>query len=87
MQENKRFALYLNVTLGALGTVLIAFAAISSLASRDQSVYQILFGAIILVMTYINYLEKKAGLKKSVIWARSIGSMVIFLALSYFFFW
>ncbi|OCA84049.1 hypothetical protein A8F94_15065 [Bacillus sp. FJAT-27225] len=86
MDENKSFTLYINVLIGAIGTILIGLAAMSTLSNRDHSVYLMLFGGFILVITYINYLEKKAGLKNSVIWARSIGSIVIFLALGYIYF-
>ncbi|WP_043931992.1 hypothetical protein [Bacillus sp. EB01] len=86
MKENKSIALYINVLLGAIGTILIGLAAMSTLSNRNHSVYLMLFGGFILVITYINYLEKKAGLENSITWVRSIGSIVLFLALGFLFF-
>jgi hypothetical protein len=86
MQKYKSIVLFINVIFGTIGTILIGLAAMSTLSDRNHSIYLMFFAGFILVITYINYLEKKAGLENSVTWVRSIGSIVIFLALGFMFF-
>lgn len=55
-----QFNLYFNVVLGAIGTILIAIAGLKVATTQDKTIYFWLFAGLILVINYINYLEKKA---------------------------
>lgn len=79
-------ALYFNMALGAIGTLLIALVAMSYVVEQHYNLEYgfILFG-FILTIGYINYLEKKAGISKEMTWIRIIISIIL-LGLFYLFF-
>ncbi len=73
--------------LGTIGTILIALAATRYLVKvSDYNGYLIIFFGFILTISYINYLEKKAGISKKLTWIRGIVSAIIFFSFSYFLF-
>lgn len=80
-------SLYINVILGAAGTILVALAAMSSFSLKNNSSYFMLFFGFIFIINYINYLEKKAGISNKITWIRAIGSIVIFISLGYLLFY
>lgn len=84
MKENKQ-ALFFNMILGTIGTILIALAAMRYQAKENDYIgYTIIFWGFILTISYINYLEKRAGINKKLTWIRAIVSLIIFFSLSYF---
>ena len=86
LKENKQ-ALYFNMILGTVGTILIALAAIRDLVKENDNVgYAFIFLGFILTIGYIGYLEKKAGISKKLTWIRVIVSLILFFSFSYFLF-
>ena len=84
LKENKQ-ALYFNMILGTIGTILIALAAMRYQANENDYIgYAIIFFGFILTISYINYLEKKAGISKKMTWIRVIVSLILFISFSYF---
>ncbi|WP_391122488.1 hypothetical protein [Psychrobacillus sp. L3] len=84
LKENKQ-ALYFNMILGTIGTILIALAAMRYLVKENDNIGNalILFG-FILMNGYINYLEKRVGISKKLTWISSIVCLILFISLSYF---
>ena len=76
--------LYFYMILVTIGTVLIALTTLRYMSNvNDSSGYLILFG-LIFTISYINYLEKKAGISKKVIWIRNSVYTVLVISLTYF---
>ncbi|WP_246880476.1 hypothetical protein [Sporosarcina sp. 6E9] len=83
--KNNKQSIYINMSLGTIGILLIALAAIGHLAKvNDYNGSLMISLGVILTIVYINYLEKKAGINKILIWVRSGVYMVLFFSLSYF---
>jgi hypothetical protein len=81
-----KLKLYINMSIGTIGTVLLALASIKySLEIDNNSGYIMIFIGFLLTINYIDFLEKKAGIIKKFTWIRSIVSIILFLALSYLF--
>ena len=86
LKENKQ-ALYFNMILGTIGTILIALAAMRYLVEENGSIgYAFILFGFILTIGYINYLEKRAGISKKLTWIRAIISLIIIISFSYFLF-
>ena len=86
LKENKQ-ALYFNMILGTIGTILIALAAMRYLVKENGSIgYAFILFGFILTIGYINYLEKRAGISKKLTWIRAIISLIIIISFSYFLF-
>ncbi|KYD05474.1 MULTISPECIES: hypothetical protein [Heyndrickxia] len=86
MKENM-LALYFNMILGTIGTILVALTALGYLVkTNDGNGYIIIFLGFIFTISYINFLEKRAGVSKKLTWIRAIVSIVIFASISYFYF-
>ncbi|MBR3118693.1 hypothetical protein [Oceanobacillus profundus] len=84
MKENKQ-ALYFNMTLGTIGIILVAIAAMRYLIKENDNLgYAIILFGFILTVGYINYLEKRAGISKKLSWIRIIVSSILFLIFTYF---
>ncbi|MES1043762.1 hypothetical protein FOA22_04460 [Heyndrickxia oleronia] len=76
--------LYFYMILVTIGTVLIALTTLRYMSNvNDSSGYLILFG-LIFTISYINYLERKAGISKKVIWIRNSVYTVLVISLTYF---
>lgn len=82
--KNEKQVLYFYMILVTIGTVLIALTTLRYMSNvNDSSGYLILFG-LIFTISYINYLEKKAGISKKVIWIRNSVYTVLVISLTYF---
>ena len=84
LKENKQ-ALYFNMILGTIGPVLIFLAAVRYMIKENDYIgYISIYFGFLLTITYINYLEKRAGISKKLIWIRIIVSIILALSFSYF---
>ncbi|EKN67031.1 hypothetical protein BABA_13392 [Neobacillus bataviensis LMG 21833] len=84
MKENKQ-ALYFNMILGTIGTILIALSAVRYQTKEYNYIgYVMIFFGFALTISYINYLEKKSGISKKMTWIRFIVSFILFISFSYF---
>ncbi|MFH5780060.1 hypothetical protein [Heyndrickxia oleronia] len=82
--KNDKQVLYFYMILVTIGTVLIALTTLRYMSNvNDSSGYLILFG-LIFTISYINYIEKKAGISKKVIWIRNSVYTVLVISLTYF---
>jgi hypothetical protein len=85
VNENKD-ALYLNMFLGTIGTILLLLSGVRySIKEGNNSVEDaMIFFGFILAINYINFLEKKAGISNKLTWIRVGVSIVLFGACSFF---
>jgi len=81
--DKNQWVLFMNVSLGAIGTILIGLAALEAIANQENTIYFLLFAGFLLVIHYINYLEKRAGVENTVTWARAIGSIIVLVAFGF----
>ncbi|MCM3238750.1 hypothetical protein M3589_13575 [Heyndrickxia oleronia] len=83
--KNDKQVLYFYMILVTIGTVLIALATLRYISNVNDTYgsYMILFG-LLFTISYINYLEKKAGISKKVIWIRNSVYTVLVISLTYF---
>jgi len=71
--------------LVTIGTILIALGIIGYLVKLNEPKgYLMIFFGFLLTINYINYIEKKAGISKKIIWIRNSVYMVLVFSLSYF---
>ena len=69
LEENNKFALYFHAYAGALGLVLLIVTIIKYYEAVEfSSSYLLPFFGFILTVSYINYLESRAGISKKIIW-------------------
>jgi hypothetical protein len=82
---NKNGALYLNLVISIAGPVLILLTVLkTNMIQTDAGGFLMLFIGFVLTISYINYLEKKAGINNKLIWMRISLSMIIFLVIGFF---
>ena len=82
--QGEKFSLFFNMILGAIGSVtILLFSTMYLLKEQNSFGYIGTFG-FLLIIIYINYLEKKAGISTKLIWIKAVGSMILFLSCSYF---
>lgn len=68
-----------------IGTTIIALAIMRYIFEvNEPKGYLILILGLLLITNYINYLEKKAGISKKIIWIRNSMYMVLVSSLTYF---
>ncbi|ANC78549.1 hypothetical protein ABE65_017785 [Fictibacillus phosphorivorans] len=76
--------IYLNMILGTIGTILISLGLIRYLGTEsDIKDYIGAFLGFTLMLGYIDYLEKKAGISRKLTWIRALVS-IVFIFISYF---
>ncbi|WP_077329811.1 hypothetical protein [Virgibacillus siamensis] len=68
--------------MGAVGTVLIAAGAFRYQLIKDMKWFAIIFFGFLLTISYIEFLEKKAGISKKITWIRAIISLLLFFIVS-----
>jgi hypothetical protein len=85
MVDRDKQKLFLNMTLGTIGTLLISLVAMKF--SIDEG-FGIGFALIVfgfsLTINYINFLEKKAEISPKLTWTRTVISIILFFSFSYF---
>ncbi|ATP40780.1 hypothetical protein CSE16_12370 [Solibacillus sp. R5-41] len=83
--KNDKKVLYFYMILVTIGTILIALGIIGYLVKvNEPKGYLMIILGFILTINYINYLEKKAGISKKIIWIKNSVYMVLVFSLSYF---
>ena len=83
MKGNK-LSLYINMLLGAIGSVtILLFSTMYMLEEQNSFGYIGTFG-FLLIIIYINYLEKRAGISTKLIGIKAVVSMILFVSFSYF---
>jgi hypothetical protein len=82
MNENK--TIFINLLIGIIGPVLLLITVLKFILNGNQSDFLISFLGFLLMITYINDLEKKAGISKKFIWIRVSSSIILFLVLGLF---
>ena len=83
MQKDK-LILYFNMFLSAIGSVIILLVSIMYTIKENISIGYLNALGFFLIITYTNYLEKKAGISTKLIWIKAIVSMILFASFSYF---
>ncbi|HJV17562.1 MAG TPA: hypothetical protein VJ546_09305, partial [Bacillales bacterium] len=64
--------------------VLLLFTVLKITLNGNQSDFLMSFLGFLLIITYINDLEKRAGISKKFIWIRVSSSIVLFLVIGLF---
>lgn len=87
MKENKS-RLYFSMFLGTFGNILLAIAIMKYLVKdHDTLGYGLTLFGYVLTGTYINELQRKAGISKKFIWIKSsIISLSFIVSALYFFY-
>ncbi|MBD8036728.1 hypothetical protein H9635_08235 [Solibacillus sp. A46] len=84
MKKDKQI-LYFYMILVTIGITLIALAIMKYIVEvNEPRGYLIILIGFVLTFNYINYLEKKAGISKKIIWIRNSVYMVLVGSLTYF---
>ena len=82
--ENDKQVLYFYMILVTIGIVLSALAIMSYIIKANDNGYLMILLGFILMINYINYLEKKAGISRKIIRIRNSVYTVLVFSLSYF---
>jgi hypothetical protein len=84
LKEDKKI-IYFNMILGTIGTLLISIGVVSYLAKEnDFHNYALILLGFSLTLSYIDFLEKRAGISRKLTWIRAVVSIVLFSVFSYF---
>ena len=84
MKKDKQ-VLYFYMISVTIGTTIIALAIMKYIFEvNEPRGYLIMLLGFLLTINYINYLEKKAGISKKIIWIRNSVYMVLVGSLTYF---
>ncbi|QOY36610.1 hypothetical protein AWH56_002730 [Anaerobacillus isosaccharinicus] len=86
MEKNDKGILYINLVIGILGPNLIVLGILKYFEAVGGTGYLTPFLGFAITMIYLNYLERRAGISKKIIWTKSIISIVTLLAFYYFLF-
>jgi len=71
LEENDNGTLYFNMSIGTLGLLIILVGLFKYVETVGGNASFTLLG-FPLTMIYLNYLEKKAGISKKILWIKSI---------------
>ncbi|APH06012.1 hypothetical protein [Bacillus weihaiensis] len=74
------------LVFGALGLALVGFGGVMFIEIHHTKGYLTVVFALIITSIYIEYLERKAGISKKMIWIRGGVSILILIILTFFFF-
>ncbi|MDT8863051.1 hypothetical protein N0O92_23140 [Alkalihalobacillus sp. MEB130] len=85
MKEDEK-GLYGIMLVGAIGTVLILVGSLQFIEIENMNGFMTILFGFLLTITYINYLESKAGVRKRLIVMRVIFSIVLLAVLAFIFF-
>ncbi|MGE6259813.1 hypothetical protein ACQKCU_18355 [Heyndrickxia sporothermodurans] len=85
MEKENKEKLYLHMILATIGAIIIPLTAI--LNTKNSNYYEtplIIFGASLL-LSYISFLDKKAGINNKLAWTRVIVSIIGMLTFYFIF--
>ena len=83
--EKDKQVLYFYMISVTIGITLIALAIMRYIVEvNEPKGYLIILLGFVLTLNYINYLEKKAGISKKIIWIRNSMYMILVGSLTYF---
>ncbi|MET3695862.1 hypothetical protein SAMN05877753_102609 [Bacillus oleivorans] len=85
MIDDKK-GLYTILFFGVTGPVFVLLGAMKFFNFNDWEGVSFTSIGFLFTMFYMNYLESKAGISNTLIWIRSILSIVLFYFIAYFFF-
>ncbi|WOV83644.1 hypothetical protein PGH26_12240 [Sporosarcina jeotgali] len=86
MEETDKDVLYVNMLVGTAGPLMIFWGIVKANEAMGSTAYGFTLFGFTLVMIYINYLEKKAGIPKKALWIKSILSILtVAIFLIYYF--
>lgn len=86
MEREERNSLYVHMSAGTVGLVILALALVKlneAVPGVESACMMISFP---LAMTYLHYLEKRAGISKKLIWTRSCLAILLMTAVGYLMF-
>ena len=87
MKNERNFIRLVYLVVGIIGPVVIgaAFLRMELVLGDEAGAFWMLMG-FFLILFYIEFLEKKAGLSAKYRWTRAITSMVLFAGFSFYFY-
>lgn len=84
LKKDKQVLYFYMISI-TIGTTIIALAIMRDILEvNEPKGYLIILLGFFLTINYINYLEKKAGISKKIIWIRNSVYMVLVSSLTYF---
>ena len=82
--QDSKISLYFSMLSGAFGIATILLFSVMYMLKEQNSFGYIGTFSVLLIIIYINFLEKRAGISTKLIWIKSIGSMLFFASFLYF---
>ncbi len=76
LEETDRDVLYVNLLIGTAGPLIIFLGILKANDAMGSTAFGFTLFGFTLLMIYINYLEKKAGIPKKALWIKSILSIL-----------
>ena len=83
MKESK-ISLYFNMLIGSIGIATILLFSVMYMLKEQNSFGYVGTFSVLLVIIYINFLEKRAGISTKLIWIRAIVSILFYASFLYF---
>jgi len=83
LQESK-FSLYFHMLIGAIGIATILLFSVMYMLKEQNSLGYIGTFSVLLVIIYINFLEKRAGISTKLILIKAIVAMLFYASFLYF---
>jgi len=84
LEENDRGTLYLNMSIGTLGLIIIVVGLLKYVETVGGTGSSFALLGFPLTMIYLNYLEGKAGISKKILWIKSIIAISLLLIIYIF---
>ena len=87
MKNERNVMMLFYLVVGIIGPVVIGagFLRMQIILGDESGAFGMLMG-FFLILFYIEFLERKAGLSAKYRWTRAIASMVLFAGLSFYFY-
>lgn len=89
MEKKQTGSFYIYVIIGSIGILLVAFGLLEYIwviGNTSNAGFLLTFAGFMVLVHYIYYLEKKAGIRNTVIWIKSAVLASTLLIFTYLFY-
>ncbi len=69
--------------MGGIGLALVGLGGVMFIEIDNMKGYLTVIGGFLITIGYIEYLERRAGISKKIIWVRAIVSIMLFAVLAF----
>jgi len=78
-----KIKMYIFLILGGIGLALVGLGGVMFIEIDNMKGYLTVICGFLITISYIEFLERRAGISKKIIWVRAIVSIILFAVLAF----